>query len=250
MMSFNLVLLIFMIFIAGLIDSIAGGGGLISLAAYTTFGLPPHIALGTNKFSSSFGTTIAAARYIKAGEVEGRTALVAAVFSLMGSILGAHAALLVSDYFLSIVMLVLTPALAVFTLVNKSFGEEKPVEIRRMVVISILMGIVIGAYDGFYGPGTGMFLTLGFNVLVGLKIEKACGNTKLVNLASNIGALATFILNGQIDYAVAIPCALASIGGNFVGAGLAIHKGARIVRPIFLVVLAILFVRLITDFIH
>lgn len=249
MLSFSGLLLVALIFTAGLVDSIAGGGGLISLAAYSVFGLPPHMALGTNKFSSSFGTTIAAARYVRAKDVVWKTAVAAALFSGIGSILGARLVLILEPRVVSLLMLVLTPALAVFVLVNKNLGKTaREVPPARALGMAVLLGLVVGCYDGFFGPGTGMFLTLGFTVLVGLEITQACGNTKIVNLASNIGALAVFIINGQVDYAVAIPCALASIAGNYVGAGLAIKNGAKVVRPFFIIVLALLFGTLIVNF--
>ncbi|AEC02731.1 TSUP family transporter [Parasphaerochaeta coccoides] len=248
MLSLGGFLLIFLIFMAGLVDSIAGGGGLISLAAYSVFGLPPHLALGTNKFASCSGTTVAALRYIRAKDVVWRTALSAALCSGLGSLVGARLVLTVEPRIVSILMLVLTPVLAVFTLVNKNLGKaSRDIPASRALVMSLVLGLAVGCYDGFFGPGSGMFLTLGFTALVGLEIEKACGNTKIVNLASNIGALTIFIINGQVDYAVAIPCALASIAGNYVGSGLAIRNGIKIVRPFFIVVLSLLFVTLALD---
>ncbi|MCH3916417.1 MAG: TSUP family transporter [Spirochaetia bacterium] len=245
-----LIILCPLIFLAGFVDSIAGGGGLISLTSYMALGMPPHLALGNNKFASTSGTTVAAIRYIRAGQVEMKLGTFAVIFSLVGSAVGAHVALQASDTFLRYLMVVLVPVIAAFTLLKKDFGVAK----RRMAdgpltyFICCIACLLIGFYDGFFGPGTGVFLTFLFSALIGLDIVTSCGTTKIVNLASNVAALATFILNGNIDYLIAIPCAACQIAGSYLGAGMAIRKGVAIVKPIMLIVMALLLLKLIFSF--
>lgn len=237
-----------LIFLAGVVDSIAGGGGLISLSGYLAVGLPPHLALGTNKFSSTVGTGIAAARFAKKGYVEWLSTLCALAGALAGSFAGARLALLLPESVLHYCMLALIAAVAVFLILKRDFGSGgKVLAKKKMAGYSLLIGVAIGAYDGFFGPGTGTFLILAFTAVLGLETVYACGNTKFVNLASNVAALVTFILQGNVDYVIGIPCMLCGILGNYLGSGLAIRRGVKIVRPVMFAVIGMLFVKLIVD---
>ena len=244
-----------LIFLAGFVDAAAGGGGLISLPAYYLVGLPPHLAVGSNKFSSCVGTAFSTGRFLKNGSVEPRAAIPAAVFALAGSFAGARLALVLSDRFLHGAMLVLLPAAAVFILFGRkrsgqdvsTYGE---ISKRKAFVLSGCIGLLLGLYDGFFGPGTGTFLILAFTALLGFDYKTAGGNTKVVNLSSNLAAVATFIAAGQIDYALAVPAAVCSIVGHWIGSGLAIQKGARFIRPVMLAVLVLLFAKISWDFLH
>lgn len=240
--------LFFCVFLAAFVDSIAGGGGLISLPAYYAVGIPPHVALGTNKFSATIGTLFASVRFIRSKSVEWKAALVAAVGALIGSTWGAHMALLVSEVYLQYVLLVLVPVLAVLVLMKKDMGSHKePMDGWKLTVVSALTGLLVGAYDGFFGPAAGTFYTLVFASIVGFSMQKACGTTKIVNLASGTAALITFILNGKIDYSLAIPCTLLAIAGNWVGSGLAIKNGAKLVRPVMIAAMALLLLKIGSD---
>ena len=232
-----------LVFTAGLIDSIAGGGGLISLPAYMIVGLPPHMALGSNKFSSTFGTFVANIRYFKNKRVELKSGLLSVPAALLGSTIGSRVVLLVSDEILRYLMLFVVPIVAIFILINKNFGLDNRFDELKMsyvAIISISAGLVIGFYDGFFGPGTGSFLILVFALLLKLDLVTASGNAKLVNLATNIAALVTFIRFSQVAFALAIPAAICGIAGNYVGSGLAIKKGAKFIRPIFVLALVLL----------
>lgn len=234
-----------LVFIAGFVDAIAGGGGLISLSAYYAVGLPPHLALGTNKFSSSCGTVVATARFMRTGNIQWQSAIFAVVGAVAGSALGARLALMLDEKYLQYVMIVLVPLVAVFVLFKKDFGvSAKELSDTRVRVYSVLAGFVIGGYDGFFGPGTGTFLTIIFTAVIGFDMVTACGNTKVVNLASNLAALATFVLNGNVNYRIGIPCALCGIAGCYLGAGLAIQKGTKVVRPVMLVVVVLLLLKI------
>lgn len=237
-------------FLAGFIDSIAGGGGLISLPSYLLVGLPSHMALGTNKLSSSFGTLVATIRYAKNRQILYKSALPAAMAALAGSYLGALLALSFEEKFLRIVLVAILPVIVIFSLVNKRFGNETRVAAFsdvKIICLSILTGLVIGTYDGFFGPGAGTFLILAFTGIIGFDLTTASGNAKVVNLASNISALAAFILNGSVIYAIGIPAAASGILGNWIGSGLAVKGGSKVIKPVFAGVAALLFVKVLSD---
>lgn len=240
--------LFFCVFLAAFVDSIAGGGGLISLPAYYAVGIPPHVALGTNKFSATIGTLFASVRFIKNKSVEWKAALVAGVCALAGSAWGANMALLVSERYLQLVLLVLVPILAVFVMAKKDMGEHKEeMTGKKLLLVSVLCGLLVGAYDGFFGPAAGTFYTLAFASIVGMTMTKACGTTKIVNLCSGMAALVTFIINGKIDYSLAIPCTILAIAGNWLGSGLAIKNGAKLVRPVMVAAMVLLLLKIGSD---
>jgi len=238
------------VFLAGLVDSIAGGGGLLSVPAYMAAGLPPHFVLGNNKFSSSFGTLFATLRYHQHGLVDVRVALLSAFFALAGSFLGTSAVLLLRPDFLRYVLVVLVPLVAVFTFANQSLGKENRSHRqprKRKYLLASLASLLIGFYDGFFGPGTGTFLILFFTLALQYDFVTANANTKVVNLASNIAAVVTFIAHGKVFYALGIPAAAAGIAGNLLGAKLVIKRGGSIVRPVFIFTLLLLFAKIVYD---
>ncbi|MFH2107229.1 MAG: TSUP family transporter [Chrysiogenia bacterium] len=238
------------VFLAGLVDSIAGGGGLLSVPAYMAAGLPPHYVLGNNKFSSSFGTLIASLRYYQHGLIDIRVALLSAFFALIGSFLGTSAVLLLSPDFLRILLIILIPLVAALTLANRSLGRENRSQHQsrqRKYSLAALAALLIGFYDGFFGPGTGMFLIFFYTLVLKYDFVTANANTKVVNLASNVAAVITFIINGKIIYAIGIPAACAGVAGNLLGAKLVIKKGSAIIRPIFIFTLVLLFAKILFD---
>ena len=236
-----------LVFLAGIVDAVAGGGGLITLPAYMIAGLPPHIATATNKCGSTFGTVFAALRFMRGGKIQWKSALCAAAAALVGSPFGAKLNLIVSDRSLSYILLIVVPAMAVFLFLKREFGTvDRSSELRPGVLLgaSAGIGLVIGAYDGFFGPGAGTFLTLAFCRICRFDLLTSSGNTKVVNAASNAAALVTFALSGQVLWAIGIPAALCSIAGNGVGASLALKKSARIIRPMLFAVMGLLMIRL------
>ena len=239
-----------LIFLAGFIDSIAGGGGLISLPTYLVAGLPPHIALANNKFSSCFGTFFSTVRYFKHGMIDVKIAVTSAICALIGSFLGTRAVLLLDPFFINYILIILLPIITLLTFLNKNIGNintSDEISLLKKVVIAILAGFIIGFYDGFFGPGTGTFLILIFAVLLKYDFTRANGNTKVVNLASNIAALIAFLLNKKIIFAIGIPAALAGIAGNLLGSKYVILRGNKMIRPIFLGVFVLLFLKIIID---
>lgn len=240
------------VFIAGFIDAIAGGGGLISVPAYLASGLPAHFALGNNKFSSSFGTLFAVLTYHKNRIIDLPIALLGAGFALAGSYLGTRTVLLIDPGFLRYVLVFLIPAVTVFTLLKKNMGVNGSVKTERTAsayLLASMFPFIIGFYDGFFGPGTGAFLILFYTVLLKYDFMTANANTKVVNLASNAAAIATFIVNGKVLYMIGIPAALCGIAGNILGARLVIFKGSKVIRPFFIAVLILLLIKIVYDMI-
>jgi uncharacterized membrane protein YfcA len=225
------------------VDAIAGGGGLITLTAYVAVGLPPQVSLGTNKFASSFGTTVASTHYIRRGQVSGAVALFAIPASFAGSALGSYLAELYATRTLGYLLLVLVPALALFMLLNPTFGSAKERPKPFVYSLALASGFVLGAYDGFFGPGTGMLLTLIFTSVLGLDLLAASGTARVVNLSSNLAAMAVFLYHGSIDFSIAIPCAISAIAGGWLGSRLALRVGKTLIRPIMLLVLALLLIK-------
>ncbi len=246
----KLIIILPSIFIAGFIDSIAGGGGLISVPAYLAAGLPPHFALGTNKFSSTFGTLFATITYKQNKMIDLKVAFLASIFALLGSALGARTVLFIKPDFLRYILLILIPVITIFVLIKKDFGmvdRSKSVDGKKALFFSSLAGLVIGFYDGFFGPGTGTFLILFFSLLLKYDLRMSNGNTKVVNLSSNVAALITFIFNGKVLFLIGIPAAIFGILGNLAGSRIAIKKGNNIIKVFFILVLSILFVKVILD---
>ena len=239
-----------LVFLAGIIDSIAGGGGLITLPAYWIIGIPPAVALGTNKFASFSGTTFTTVRFLKAGLLDVPVAIIGAAFGLVGSWIGTQTALTVSAGFFNILLLVLIPIVAVVILATPRTGtvnRAREIKLGKRLVLGSLAGLVIGFYDGFFGPGTGTFLILIYTLVLKYDFVTANANAKLVNLASNFAALIGFIIAGKVLYAVAIPAAFCGIAGNLLGSSLVLKRGNKLIRIIFILVLVLLMLKILAD---
>lgn len=238
------------VFFASVVDGIAGGGGMISLPAYFLAGLPAHLALGTNKLSACIGTSVSAARFIRKGYVDWKLAAPSVLLALTGSYFGTRLQLAVDERYLKGLLLVVLPLVAAVVLRQRSFPEERgEIAPGKQMAIVLLASLIIGTYDGFYGPGTGTFLILIFCDLAKLDLRTASGNVKVVNLASNIGGVTTALLNGKVFVTLGLIAAIASVAGHYIGAGLAIKDGSKIVRPVILVVLTLLAVKVISELI-
>ena len=237
-----------LVFLGGLIDAVAGGGGLITLPAYLIAGLPAHMASGTNKCGNAFGTFLSTGRFLKRGDVHVPSAIAGAIGALAGAWVDAQLNLIMPQQTLYIVMLAVVPVMAVFLLLKRDFGQEdRSGELSRgqLMAMAAGIGLVIGGYDGFFGPGAGTFLMLAFTGLCRFDLLTASGNTKVANSASNLASLVTFAIAGKVMWAVGIPAALCGIAGNYLGSSLALKGGAKVIRPMFFVVLTLLLARLI-----
>ena len=223
-------------FFAAFVDSIAGGGGIISVPAYMIVGLPTHIALGTNKFAATMGSLTSSINFIRSGNCNFKLLKIVAPFTLIGSILGVKTVLLIDESFLQPLVLILILAIVIYTFFSKSLGEEDNFNgfTKKNLFLSILLGFSLGFYDGFFGPGTGTFLVFGFINILGLNFLKASANARVLNFVSNISALVTFALSGNINYLIGIPVCILMILGAKIGTRLAINKGNKIIKPIFI----------------
>jgi len=240
-----------LVFLAGFVDSVAGGGGLISLPAYMLVGLPAHLASGTNKVANGVGTAISVYKYSKSGNIRLKMALPAAAGALAGSALGARLALMINAEALKVVILCALPVMAAVILLKRDFGAEerepKKSLARWTLPLCVLIGLVIGCYDGMIGPGTGTLMILAFTAVTGVDLLTASGCAKVANLASNIAAAAVWIAKGQVLWELAGPAAVCSILGNYAGSRFAIKGGAKRVRALLMIVLMLIFVKIICD---
>lgn len=237
-----------LVFLAGFVDSIAGGGGLISLPAYLAAGVPPHMALGTNKMGSTMGTVVSTARFAKSGFIKWKLSLLAAVCAIFGSMIGSSLSLLASERFLRGMMLVALPVVAFYVLKNKDMGDQSDtgsLSERKVLIITMAAALLIGAYDGFYGPGTGTFLLLVLTGAARMDLRTASGTTKVINLSSNIAALVTFLINGKVLLPLGLTAGLFCIAGHYIGSGMVVKSGRKVVRPVVLLVLMCLFVKIV-----
>jgi uncharacterized protein len=247
----ELIYLCLFAFFAGFIDSISGGGGLIQLPALFLF-LPPSIitsspaaVLGTNKFSAVCGTLFAGIRYAKTVGIQWRTVLPMAVAAFICSFLGAQVVSLLPGSMVKPLVLVLLVVVAAYTFLRKDFGNLhaprlSPTQDR---MIGIAVGIVLGFYDGFFGPGMGSFLMVAFIGIFGFDFLNASASTKFVNVATNLAALIYFAAHGNVLYEYAIPMGLCNVAGAVIGTRLAILKGNRFVRVLFLMVIGAMILR-------
>ncbi len=233
--------------LAGFVDSIAGGGGLITVPALLLAGFPPVAALGINKLQGLFGAGSAALTYASRGLVDLRSQLPWFSLAAMGSALGALLATLLPGDLLKMVLPPVLIAIALYFLLKPNLGDDD--RGRRMAPLLFGMTIVplIGFYDGLLGPGTGSFFMLALVTLSGFGVLKATAHTKFLNFGSNIGGFAVFALAGVLDWKVGLVMGLGQIIGARIGAGLAIRKGARVIAPMLVLTCTAMAIRLILD---
>lgn len=227
-------------FVAGTLDAIAGGGGLVTVPALLAVGLPPHLALGTNKGQSVWGSGAAIVRYARAGMLDRGAALLSFPIAFAGSAAGAMLVLRLRPDFLRPLILVLLIVAAILVAVARAPTEAPERARRNAPLLLASIALVVGAYDGFFGPGTGTFLITGYVVLLGLSFRRATANAKIVNFASNVAALIVFATQGAVVWSLAAPMLVAQMAGGWTGAHLAVTRGSRFVRlVVFLVALAL-----------
>jgi uncharacterized protein len=238
-------------FLAGLVDAVAGGGGLIQVPAlFAIFpSLPPAILLGTNKFSAITGTTIATLRYGWSVPIHWKSVLPAAGIAGLGALLGAKTVTLIDPAVLRPLLLVLLSSMAVYTLTRPKLGENPEAGTPRRQSGGSFYAVtaLFGFYDGFFGPGAGSILMFVLVRLFGHDFLSAAATTKVLNLATNFGALVLFMMTGNVLYAVALPMAVFNVAGGFLGAHLAIRRGNRFIRTVFLLVVAALIGKVLLD---
>ena len=224
--------LIAVAFLAGFIDSIAGGGGLLSVPALLLAGVPPVNALATNKLQGMAGAGTALANYVHAGQVSPRAQLPMAAVSLAAGALGSLAASHLAPEVLRLVMPPILIAIALFFALKPGLTDQpRPRRMSAPLFTATVVPIIAG-YDGFFGPGTGSFFMMAFVLLAGSGVLKATAETKMLNFASNIGSFAVFAVQGHMFWAVGLGMALAQIAGATLGSRLAMAIGARLIKPL------------------
>ncbi len=232
-----------LVFLAGLIDAIGGGGGLISLPAYLLAGLPPHMAIANNKMSSTFGTALVTLRFIREKLVSLKLAVPAVLAAMSGSSIGANVSLLIDEEIMRWILVVILPVSAFLVLNKKLFhdrGSDEVILNKRTFITASIAALVIGFYDGFYGPGTGTFLIIAFTVFAHMDIKTANAQAKVINLTTNVTSLVIFLVNRQVLIPLGIAAAACNMLGGYIGAGLALQNGAKLARYCILFVLFLL----------
>ncbi|HUK83614.1 MAG TPA: TSUP family transporter [Verrucomicrobiae bacterium] len=230
---------------AGWIDSIAGGGGLITVPVLLQLGLPPADALGTNKLQAVFGSGSATWHYGRAGLIEFRSAATGVVFTAIGAALGAVAVQHLRADFLRVVIPFLLIAIAVYFLIRPQVGDTDAQPRMKRASFYLLFGLALGFYDGFFGPGTGSFWAMAYVLVLGFNLTKATAHTKLMNFTSNAASLAMFLLGGKAHLLAGLTMGAGELLGARLGAKMVIRRGARFIRPIFIAVALAMSVRLL-----
>ncbi|MBR2834694.1 MAG: sulfite exporter TauE/SafE family protein [Coriobacteriales bacterium] len=239
-------------FLAGLIDAISGGGGLISLPTFMAVGFPAHYIMGTSQCSTIPGCVIALIQFALKKKIHWPSAIICIPACMVGAFLGARLNIITPEHILRIIMIVLVPIVAVVVLSKHDIGAENRVDTlspKRLVITNILIGLILGTYQGFYGAGSGTFLLLAFALADRLDLVTASGNVKAVVTFSSVVATATYVAEGLIAWDFVVAITIFNAAGAFFGARLALTKGAKVIRPMFIAVLTILFLSVAVELI-
>ena len=221
---------------AGMIDAIAGGGGLLALPALLWAGLPPVQALATNKLQGSFGTLTASYNFVRRGEIDLSRLRVPILLTFVGSAAGTLAVQRLGSELLEQVVPTLLIAFALYFLFSPRIGDQDAQHRISHGLFGLLVGVGVGFYDGFFGPGTGSFFAAAFVLLLGYNLRRATAGTKVLNFTSNIASLMFFALAGEVIWSVGLPMGVAQMVGAWIGSHLVIRHGTRLVRPVLVVV--------------
>lgn len=233
--------------LAGFIDSIAGGGGLITIPALLLTGMNPITALGTNKLQGLFGSATATISYARGGHVNLQNQLPSALLAFLGATIGAYAATLISPkWFITILPFILIAIALYFAFKRNLSDADKQARVTPLLFATIMVPI-IGFYDGIFGPGTGSFFMLAFISLAGYGVLKATAHTKLLNFASNLGAFAVFLAFGAINWKIGIVMGVMQIFGAKLGANFAMKNGSKIIKPLLVITCTALAIKLLID---
>lgn len=231
--------------VAGTVDAVAGGGGLIALPALLNLGLPVPLALGTNKLQSTAGSLSAAVHFVRSGTVDLRACRTGVVATLLGALLGALAVQRIDATALGLVVPWLLAGILLYTLLRPAIGtDERPARMGATAFFATF-GFGLGFYDGFFGPGTGSFWAIALVLLLGQSFTRATATTKVMNATSNLAALAMFASAGLVHVGAGLTMAAGQLIGGRIGAGLVVTRGVRFIRPVFLTMVALTLARLI-----
>lgn len=248
--NFPLVLLCLAGLISSFVDAIAGGGGLISIPAFILFGLPIHQALGTNKFAASCSSLTSAWQYIRSKRIDFSPIFPLVPFTMIGATLGVTLAIHLDSNLLQLVFGWLIVFITLSSLFSKDHQGKQTNEKSRKVSCWLLslFALLLGFYDGFFGPGTGSFLIFGFRKLLREDYLNASGHAKLLNFTSNVISLGLFAIHGKIHYRIGLLVGVFMIIGAYVGSKLALKNGGRLIKPVFVIISASLGIKMILDY--
>lgn len=234
-------------FTAGFIDAVVGGGGLIQLPFllinFPKIELP--VIFGTNKIASLAGTSVSAIRYSRQVKFNYQLLLIISACCFISSFAGAQVINHLNPSLLKPLVLIILIIVAIYTFIKKDMGskQSKQLSLKKQMLYGSLIGLAVGFYDGFFGPGTGSFFVLGFVVILGFEFVQASAYAKVVNCITNISALIVFIKNGHYIFSLALILAVFNMAGNFTGSHMALKKGNGFVRIIFLVIVSLMIVK-------
>ena len=230
--------------VAGFIDAIAGGGGIITIPVLLASGMPPHIALATNKLQGTFGSGMASWNFIRKGFISWSEVFVGVVYTFIGAGLGTYAILLMDAGLLAKTIPLMLVGIFIYTLLSPKMGENDRHAYLGNHLFFLIFGIGFGFYDGFFGPGTGTFWTIALVTLLGLNLKKATAQTKVMNFTSNIVSLAVFFWSGNVLFMVGLLMGFGQIIGAYVGSNMVIKKEVKFIRTFFLTMVGLTLLKL------
>ena len=234
--------------LAGFVDAVAGGGGLISLPAYMLAGLPAHYAIATNKVSAGMGMIMAVYRYARSGYIKWKRTAICVAAGLVGGSLGARLSLMISDHYFKIIMLFILPATAFFVMKGHALSDDKEeLSFGKTAILAGIVALTIGAYDGFYGPGAGTFMLLLLAGVAHLPLAEANATAKVMNLATCLSSLTVYLINGKVLFLVGLAAGMTSMIGAWIGTKMFDRDGAKIVKPLIIIVIVLFLIKIITE---
>lgn len=231
-------------FFAGFIDAIAGGGGIITIPVLLASGLPPHIALATNKLQGTFGSGMASINFIRKGFISWNEVLLGVFYTFVGAAIGTYAVLLIDASLLAKAIPVMLLGIFLYTLFSPKFGESDRASKMGNHLFFLVFGVGLGFYDGFFGPGTGTFWTIALVALLGLNLKKATAQTKVMNFTSNIVSLAVFLWSGNVIFTIGLLMGFGQLVGAYIGSNMVIKKEVKFIRAFFLTMVALTLLKL------
>jgi len=242
----GMILLVIASFVAGFIDSVAGGAGLILVPSFILAGLPPQVALGQEKLVSTLGTFSAIFNFFKSKKILWDFVAIGVPAALIGSYIGAKAILYLDKDTVGQIIVFMMPLGLLFSFLPKKDTNTKVENSKfKKVLLFPIIAFIIGFYDGFFGPGTGSLLIIALHYIMGLSLVASSATSKIFNLASNVGAFIAFFLAGKMLFALGIPMVIASIVGNYIGSHMTITRGDSFIKPVLFGMIFILFSTLI-----
>lgn len=246
--EWSYLILFFIAVVAGIIDAIAGGGGLVTIPSLLLFGFSPMLALGTNKFQAVIGELTASIMFISSKQLVMKGLLLGICATAIGALLGAYAVSLIDKRSLEILLPIMMAAITIYSITSKKLKADSGAKPKLSTThFMIFAGLMIGFYNGFFGPGTGSLWMVAFVVLLGYTIKQATIATKPLNLIGNLASLVLFILIGQVDYTMGLIMGVGQIIGSIIGSRCVLSFGSRLVRPTFISVCMLMTIKLVYE---